>query len=374
MAKGGARIFQEAQGDEARQELLLGELVARREAGMLHQRQRFARIAARQGIAGMQVQFGPPAPGMFAHHGRCGHTQQDGVGFLVTAGHTQGMRPIEQQAWVRAVSDLVQRRLRLGQARAHQRDASIGDVGGWPLHPRGRAPGCGDLAAPEQIVHPGAVAFRRQQRAIFLHDGQLNGRIKVAFDPSLPDQRPAAGLFTGFHQGFAEPNLADGGIGRLGAEPGDQGGGGHVGRDGGFSACLQGAAQWPCAGAVGGSGVFDHRINFSEGRAAVLVQGIAPFKQPPGGYVLALCRQGARAHPVALRRGLEGANEQVMLGCGQEPQPAGPRPRNPGAGRAAVGDGLHHHHIAAAAEPGWQVLGQRRAPGDQCGAKQRGTQ
>ena len=374
MAEGGGRVFQEAQGDEARQELLLGELVARCEAGMLDEGQRLARIAARQGVAGMQVQLGPPAPRMVAHHRGGGHAQENGMGLLVASGHAQGVRPIEQQARVQTVGDLVQRALRLGQAASDQRDPGIGNVGGLPLHPRGGAPGGGDLAAPEQIVHPGAIAFGRQKRPVFLHDGQFDGEIKAAFGPALTDQRCAAGLFAGLHQRLAQPDLADGGIGRLGAEPGDQRGGGHVRRDGGLGARLQGAAQRPGPGAGRGSGVFDHRVDLGEGRAAVLVQGIAPFQQPPGGCVLALCRQGARAHPVALGRSLEGAHEQVMLRSGQKTEPAGPCPRNAGTGGAAIRDGLHHHHIAVAAEPGWQGLGKGGAPGDQGGAKQRGTQ
>ncbi len=62
-------------------------------------------------------------------------------------------------------------------------------------------------------------------------------------------------------------------LGVVVAEPGDNGRGRHVGGDGGFAPRLQGAAQRPCAGAGLGFGVFGHRIDFGEGRAAVLVQG-----------------------------------------------------------------------------------------------------
>ena len=56
---------------------------------------------------------------------------------------------------------------------------------------------------------------------VLLQDGQFDGRIEAAFGPAAADQRAAAGLFAGGDQRFAQPDLADGGIGRLGAEPGD---------------------------------------------------------------------------------------------------------------------------------------------------------
>ena len=107
--------------------------------------------------------------------------------------------------------------------------------------------------------------------------------------------------------------------------------------------------------------VFDDRVDFGECRAAVLVERITPFQQLAGDRVLALGGQCRAPGPVAMAGGLEGAHEQVMIGGGQHMQIAGPRAgQRPGAQRA-VGDRLHHHHIALAGKPPAARSGQAPA-------------
>ena len=55
------RVLQKAQRDKSAQELLFGILVADGQLGMVHQRQRLARIARRQRIARLDLHFVPPA-------------------------------------------------------------------------------------------------------------------------------------------------------------------------------------------------------------------------------------------------------------------------------------------------------------------------
>src|SRR6202012_2084660 len=55
------RSLEEGQGDEASQELLVPILVARGEAGMLHDLQRLSGIGGGQSIARLDAAFVPPA-------------------------------------------------------------------------------------------------------------------------------------------------------------------------------------------------------------------------------------------------------------------------------------------------------------------------
>ena len=291
-----------------------------------------------------------------------------GLGILV--GKAQLAAPVEQQGGIGTVCDLADGRLRLGQARC-QRDAGIGDVGGGGIHPRDQPPRRAGLAAPQQIVQPRPVVGRGQQAAVLLHDGQFHIRLKTAIGPALADQQRTARLLATGHQRFAQPYLADAGIGFALAEPGDHLSRCHIRGQGGFRARLQGAAQRPLGSALGVR-VADHRVDLGKSGAAILVQGVAPLQQPLGQIVLSLGCDAARRRPVAAAGGLEGAQENVVVGGRQVAQPAGPHCGKSCAAPAShhgVGHGRHHHH-----RPHRPLCRNREAAHQQAGGHQAGAQ
>ena len=244
------------------------------------------------------------------------------MGLGIPVGQAKLAAPVEQQGGIGRISDLVHRALRLWQS-GGQRDAGIGDVGGGRVHPCDQPPCRAGLAAPQEVVQPRPVIGRCQQAAVLLHDGQLHVRLEAAIGPALADQQRAARLFARRHECFAQPDLADAGVGIARPEPGDHLCRRHLGRQGGFGARLQGAAQWPLGGALG-IGIADYRVNLGERGAAVPVQGIAPFQQPPGQPVLPLGGEAACRGPVAAPGGFKSALENVVIGGRQIAQPAGP--------------------------------------------------
>jgi hypothetical protein len=193
-----------------------------------------------------------------------GDAQQHGMGFAVAVCNAQGAGPVEQQAGIACVLEPVHQGLGLGQAGGLQRNAGIADIGAGGIDTADLTLGGSELAAPQKIVQPGAVAFRRKHSRHPLQDGLFGVGVETAFAQPLRISAPPRAFSP--EATNASPNrilpMLELGVWRrtrpAWCRPACRG-------DGGFGARLQRAAQRPGSGAGAGFGIFDRRIDLGKG-------------------------------------------------------------------------------------------------------------